>query len=75
MRVCLSPACPLSVPCSSLLALTPGCSLCSTNGLSSISHEYLKGSYSLDLEAVKGGANSLPHLNKTLVTSCKRLHR
>ncbi|XP_072775338.1 phosphatidylinositol 3,4,5-trisphosphate 5-phosphatase 2 isoform X1 [Taeniopygia guttata] len=46
----------------------------STNGLSSISHEYLKGSYSLDLEAVKGGANSLPHLNKTLVTSCKRLH-
>lgn len=47
----------------------------STNGLSSISHEYLKGSYSLDLEAVKGGASSLPHLNKTLVTSCKRLHR
>ncbi|XP_052668668.1 LOW QUALITY PROTEIN: phosphatidylinositol 3,4,5-trisphosphate 5-phosphatase 2 [Harpia harpyja] len=46
----------------------------STNGLSSISHEYLKGSYSLDLEAVKGGASSLPHLNKTLVTSCKRLH-
>ncbi|XP_077647065.1 phosphatidylinositol 3,4,5-trisphosphate 5-phosphatase 2 isoform X2 [Lonchura striata] len=46
----------------------------STNGISSISHEYLKGSYSLDLEAVKGGANSLPHLNKTLVTSCKRLH-
>uniref|UniRef100_U3JUU0 phosphatidylinositol-3,4,5-trisphosphate 5-phosphatase n=1 Tax=Ficedula albicollis TaxID=59894 RepID=U3JUU0_FICAL len=46
----------------------------STNGLSSISHEYLKGSYTLDLEAVKGGANSLPHLNKTLVTSCKRLH-
>uniref|UniRef100_A0A8C0V8C9 Inositol polyphosphate phosphatase like 1 n=1 Tax=Cyanistes caeruleus TaxID=156563 RepID=A0A8C0V8C9_CYACU len=46
----------------------------STNGLISISHEYLKGSYALDLEAVKGGANSLPHLNKTLVTSCKRLH-
>ncbi|KAK4829157.1 hypothetical protein QYF61_002422 [Mycteria americana] len=46
----------------------------STNGLSSISHEYLKGSYTLDLEAVKGGASSLPHLNKTLVTSCKRLH-
>ncbi|XP_074775556.1 phosphatidylinositol 3,4,5-trisphosphate 5-phosphatase 2 isoform X1 [Athene noctua] len=46
----------------------------STNGLSSISHEYLKSSYSLDLEAVKGGASSLPHLNKTLVTSCKRLH-
>ncbi|KAH0625346.1 hypothetical protein JD844_033880 [Phrynosoma platyrhinos] len=35
---------------------------------------YLKGSYSLDLEAVRGGASSLPHLNKTLVTSCKRLH-
>ncbi|XP_074006451.1 LOW QUALITY PROTEIN: phosphatidylinositol 3,4,5-trisphosphate 5-phosphatase 2 [Numenius arquata] len=46
----------------------------STNGLSSISHEYLKGSYTLDLEAVKGGASSLPHLNRTLVTSCKRLH-
>ncbi|XP_062983431.1 phosphatidylinositol 3,4,5-trisphosphate 5-phosphatase 2 [Elgaria multicarinata webbii] len=46
----------------------------STNGLSTVSHEYLKGSYSLDLEAVKAGASSLPHLNKTLVTSCKRLH-
>uniref|UniRef100_A0A803TE11 phosphatidylinositol-3,4,5-trisphosphate 5-phosphatase n=1 Tax=Anolis carolinensis TaxID=28377 RepID=A0A803TE11_ANOCA len=46
----------------------------STNGLSTISHEYLKGSYSLDLEAVKAGATSLPNLNKTLVTSCKRLH-
>ncbi|XP_039225688.1 phosphatidylinositol 3,4,5-trisphosphate 5-phosphatase 2 [Crotalus tigris] len=45
-----------------------------TNGLSTISHEYLKGSYSLDLEAVKGGASHLPHLNKTLVTSCRRLH-
>ncbi|KAM9319728.1 phosphatidylinositol 3,4,5-trisphosphate 5-phosphatase 2 [Gastrophryne carolinensis] len=45
-----------------------------TNGLSTISHEYLKGSYSLDLEAVKSGATSLPHLNKTLVLSCKRLH-
>ncbi|KAJ7320397.1 hypothetical protein JRQ81_019908 [Phrynocephalus forsythii] len=45
-----------------------------TNGLSSVSHEYLKGSYSLDLEAVRAGASSLPHLNKTLVTSCKRLH-
>uniref|UniRef100_U3F762 phosphatidylinositol-3,4,5-trisphosphate 5-phosphatase n=2 Tax=Micrurus TaxID=8634 RepID=U3F762_MICFL len=45
-----------------------------TNGLSTISHEYLKGSYSLDLEAVKGGASNLPHLNKTLVTSCRRLH-
>nr|XP_033805399.1 phosphatidylinositol 3,4,5-trisphosphate 5-phosphatase 2 isoform X1 [Geotrypetes seraphini] len=46
----------------------------STNGLSTISHDYLKGSYALDLEAVKAGATSLPHLNKTLVTSCKRLH-
>uniref|UniRef100_A0A8B9UKP6 phosphatidylinositol-3,4,5-trisphosphate 5-phosphatase n=1 Tax=Anas zonorhyncha TaxID=75864 RepID=A0A8B9UKP6_9AVES len=45
-----------------------------TNGLTSISHEYLKGSYTLDLEAVRAGASSLPHLNKTLVTSCKRLH-
>uniref|UniRef100_A0A8C2GFP8 phosphatidylinositol-3,4,5-trisphosphate 5-phosphatase n=1 Tax=Cyprinus carpio TaxID=7962 RepID=A0A8C2GFP8_CYPCA len=45
-----------------------------SNGLSTISHEYLKGSYALDLEAVKQGANSLPHLNKTLVASCKRLH-
>ncbi|KAA0701639.1 Phosphatidylinositol 3,4,5-trisphosphate 5-phosphatase 2A [Triplophysa tibetana] len=45
-----------------------------SNGLSTVSHEYLKGSYALDLEAVKQGANSLPHLNKTLVTSCKRLH-
>ncbi|XP_048349053.1 phosphatidylinositol 3,4,5-trisphosphate 5-phosphatase 2 [Sphaerodactylus townsendi] len=45
-----------------------------TNGLSTVSHEYLKGSYSLDLEAVKAGASSLPHLNKTLVASCKRLH-
>lgn len=75
MRVCLSPACPLSDPSSSCWLSPPGCCLCSTNGLSSISHEYLKGSYTLDLEAVKGGANSLPHLNKTLVTSCKRLHR
>ncbi|XP_067145630.1 phosphatidylinositol 3,4,5-trisphosphate 5-phosphatase 2 [Apteryx mantelli] len=46
----------------------------STNGLSTVSHEYLKGSYTLDLEAVKAGASNLPHLNKTLVTSCKRLH-
>ncbi|XP_061684476.1 phosphatidylinositol 3,4,5-trisphosphate 5-phosphatase 2A isoform X2 [Syngnathoides biaculeatus] len=44
------------------------------NGLSTISHEYLKGSYALDLEAVKQGACSLPHLNKTLVSSCKRLN-
>uniref|UniRef100_A0A671NRJ8 phosphatidylinositol-3,4,5-trisphosphate 5-phosphatase n=1 Tax=Sinocyclocheilus anshuiensis TaxID=1608454 RepID=A0A671NRJ8_9TELE len=45
-----------------------------SNGLSTISHEYLKGNYALDLEAVKQGANSLPHLNKTLEASCKRLH-
>ncbi|CAL1570264.1 unnamed protein product [Knipowitschia caucasica] len=44
------------------------------NGLSTISHEYLKGSYALDLEAVKQGACALPHLNKTLVASCKRLN-
>jgi hypothetical protein len=44
------------------------------NGLSTISHEYLKGSYALDLEAVKQGACALPHLNKTLVSSCKRLN-
>uniref|UniRef100_A0A803JPD5 phosphatidylinositol-3,4,5-trisphosphate 5-phosphatase n=4 Tax=Xenopus tropicalis TaxID=8364 RepID=A0A803JPD5_XENTR len=44
------------------------------NGLSTISHEYLKGSYALDLEAVRSGATNLPHLNKTLVVSCKRLH-
>uniref|UniRef100_A0AAZ3R3R1 phosphatidylinositol-3,4,5-trisphosphate 5-phosphatase n=1 Tax=Oncorhynchus tshawytscha TaxID=74940 RepID=A0AAZ3R3R1_ONCTS len=44
------------------------------NGLSTISHEYLKGSYALDLQAVKQGASSLPHLNKTLVSSCKRLN-
>ncbi|KAM4045559.1 LOW QUALITY PROTEIN: phosphatidylinositol 3,4,5-trisphosphate 5-phosphatase 2 [Anomaloglossus baeobatrachus] len=46
----------------------------SSNGLSTVSHDYLKGSYALDLEAVKSGATSLPHLNKTLVHSCKRLH-
>uniref|UniRef100_A0A8C7YQ78 phosphatidylinositol-3,4,5-trisphosphate 5-phosphatase n=1 Tax=Oryzias sinensis TaxID=183150 RepID=A0A8C7YQ78_9TELE len=34
----------------------------------------LAGSYALDLEAVKQGASSLPHLNKTLVSSCKRLN-
>ncbi|XP_026082865.1 phosphatidylinositol 3,4,5-trisphosphate 5-phosphatase 2A-like [Carassius auratus] len=53
---------------------TPPENVTAANGLSTISHEYLKGSYALDLEAVKQGANSLPHLNKTLVTSCKRLH-
>ncbi|XP_016405484.1 phosphatidylinositol 3,4,5-trisphosphate 5-phosphatase 2A [Sinocyclocheilus rhinocerous] len=50
------------------------CVVTASNGLSTISHEYLKSSYALDLEAVKQGANSLPHLNKTLVASCKRLH-
>ncbi|XP_065136366.1 phosphatidylinositol 3,4,5-trisphosphate 5-phosphatase 2A isoform X1 [Paramisgurnus dabryanus] len=53
---------------------TPTESVTGSNGLSTVSHEYLKGSYALDLEAVKQGANNLPHLNKTLVTSCKRLH-
>ncbi|GCB71098.1 hypothetical protein scyTo_0010930 [Scyliorhinus torazame] len=46
-----------------------------TNGMTTMSHEYLKASYVLDLEAVKAGATSLPHLNKALVTSCKRLNR
>lgn len=53
---------------------TPPENVTAANGLSTISHEYLKGSYALDLEAVKQGANSLPHLNKTLLSSCKRLH-
>ncbi|XP_077467795.1 phosphatidylinositol 3,4,5-trisphosphate 5-phosphatase 2A [Stigmatopora argus] len=53
---------------------TPSDSAPTANGLSTISHEYLKGSYALDLEAVKQGACSLPHLNKTLVASCKRLN-
>ncbi|RVE64636.1 hypothetical protein OJAV_G00127770 [Oryzias javanicus] len=53
---------------------TPTESSPAANGLSTISHEYLKGSYALDLEAVKQGASSLPHLNKTLVSSCKRLN-
>uniref|UniRef100_A0A667ZQB0 phosphatidylinositol-3,4,5-trisphosphate 5-phosphatase n=1 Tax=Myripristis murdjan TaxID=586833 RepID=A0A667ZQB0_9TELE len=53
---------------------TPTDSAPAANGLSTISHEYLKGSYALDLEAVKQGACSLPHLNKTLVASCKRLN-
>ncbi|XP_057694863.1 phosphatidylinositol 3,4,5-trisphosphate 5-phosphatase 2A [Corythoichthys intestinalis] len=52
----------------------PSDSAPTANGLSTISHEYLKGSYALDLEAVKQGACSLPHLNKTLVASCKRLN-
>ncbi|XP_070982497.1 phosphatidylinositol 3,4,5-trisphosphate 5-phosphatase 2A-like isoform X1 [Oncorhynchus clarkii lewisi] len=53
---------------------TPIDSAPAANGLSTISHEYLKGSYALDLQAVKQGASSLPHLNKTLVSSCKRLN-
>uniref|UniRef100_A0A671NR17 phosphatidylinositol-3,4,5-trisphosphate 5-phosphatase n=1 Tax=Sinocyclocheilus anshuiensis TaxID=1608454 RepID=A0A671NR17_9TELE len=53
---------------------TPPENVTASNGLSTISHEYLKGNYALDLEAVKQGANSLPHLNKTLEASCKRLH-
>uniref|UniRef100_A0A480WB36 phosphatidylinositol-3,4,5-trisphosphate 5-phosphatase n=1 Tax=Sus scrofa TaxID=9823 RepID=A0A480WB36_PIG len=44
------------------------------NGLSTVSHEYLKGSYGLDLEAVRGGASNLPHLTRTLAASCRRLH-
>uniref|UniRef100_A0A8D0QB98 Phosphatidylinositol 3,4,5-trisphosphate 5-phosphatase 2 n=1 Tax=Sus scrofa TaxID=9823 RepID=A0A8D0QB98_PIG len=44
------------------------------NGLSTVSHEYLKGSYGLDLEAVRGGASTLPHLTRTLAASCRRLH-
>ncbi|OXB69615.1 UNVERIFIED_CONTAM: hypothetical protein H355_005653 [Colinus virginianus] len=63
----------------SSVGLSPGSpapdGVAESNGLASISHEYLKGSYALDLEAVKAGASSLPHLNRTLVTSCKRLHR
>lgn len=53
---------------------TPTESTPAANGLSTISHEYLKGSYALDLEAVKQGACALPHLNKTLVASCKCLN-
>ncbi|KAK3531878.1 hypothetical protein QTP70_033967, partial [Hemibagrus guttatus] len=67
---------PRTGSCSSALVSidTPTESVLVGNGLSTISHEYLKGSYALDLEAVKQGASSLPHLNKTLVSSCKRLH-
>uniref|UniRef100_A0A8C9SSH5 phosphatidylinositol-3,4,5-trisphosphate 5-phosphatase n=1 Tax=Scleropages formosus TaxID=113540 RepID=A0A8C9SSH5_SCLFO len=60
---------PLPPRTASSVAVVPA-----ANGLSTISHEYLKGSYALDLEAVKQGASNLPHLNKTLVSSCKRLH-
>uniref|UniRef100_A0AAQ5Z651 phosphatidylinositol-3,4,5-trisphosphate 5-phosphatase n=1 Tax=Amphiprion ocellaris TaxID=80972 RepID=A0AAQ5Z651_AMPOC len=67
-------------PRSASTSTPPGCCFTmianppAANGLSTISHEYLKGSYALDLEAVKQGACSLPHLNKTLVASCKRLN-
>ncbi|XP_069748303.1 phosphatidylinositol 3,4,5-trisphosphate 5-phosphatase 2A isoform X2 [Narcine bancroftii] len=44
------------------------------NGMTTMSHEYLKASYVLDLEAVKAGATTLPHLNKALMTSCKKLN-
>uniref|UniRef100_A0A4W5KJG5 phosphatidylinositol-3,4,5-trisphosphate 5-phosphatase n=1 Tax=Hucho hucho TaxID=62062 RepID=A0A4W5KJG5_9TELE len=40
---------------------TPTDSTPAANGLSTISHEYLKGSYALDLEAVKQGANTHTH--------------
>ncbi|XP_063061086.1 phosphatidylinositol 3,4,5-trisphosphate 5-phosphatase 2A [Engraulis encrasicolus] len=65
-----------SSPNAALLAseTQPDSCVGASNGLTTVSHEYLKGSYALDLEAVKQGANNLPHLNKTLVSSCKRLH-
>ncbi|XP_034778271.2 phosphatidylinositol 3,4,5-trisphosphate 5-phosphatase 2A isoform X2 [Acipenser ruthenus] len=67
-----------SNPASSNSALVPAGQDSQTdrgaNGLSTVSHDYLKGSYALDLEAVKQGASNLPHLKTTLVTSCKRLH-
>uniref|UniRef100_A0A8C4GRK1 phosphatidylinositol-3,4,5-trisphosphate 5-phosphatase n=1 Tax=Dicentrarchus labrax TaxID=13489 RepID=A0A8C4GRK1_DICLA len=66
-------ACPVIASCHMLTLLFGDCAP-AANGLSTISHEYLKGSYALDLEAVKQGACSLPHLNKTLVASCKRLN-
>ncbi|XP_062873208.1 phosphatidylinositol 3,4,5-trisphosphate 5-phosphatase 2A [Trichomycterus rosablanca] len=67
---------PRSGSCSSALICADSVadSAAVSNGLTTISHEYLKGSYALDLEAVKQGSSSLPHLNKTLVSSCKRLH-
>ncbi|XP_025212102.1 phosphatidylinositol 3,4,5-trisphosphate 5-phosphatase 2 isoform X3 [Theropithecus gelada] len=64
------PSSPLSVP---ETPTTPAAES-APNGLSTVSHEYLKGSYGLDLEAVRGGASHLPHLTRTLATSCRRLH-
>lgn len=65
-----------SSPPPSLETSTASATESAPNGLSTVtvSHEYLKGSYGLDLEAVRGGASSLPHLTRTLVTSCRRLH-
>ncbi|XP_054829565.1 phosphatidylinositol 3,4,5-trisphosphate 5-phosphatase 2 [Eublepharis macularius] len=73
---CASTGIPFGSPAvaSNTPAVQDGVLESTTNGLSTFSHEYLKGSYSLDLEAVKAGASCLPHLNKTLVASCKRLH-
>ncbi|XP_031243459.1 phosphatidylinositol 3,4,5-trisphosphate 5-phosphatase 2 isoform X1 [Mastomys coucha] len=66
----VGPSSPLTAPETST---TPAAES-TPNGLSTVSHEYLKGSYGLDLEAVRGGASNLPHLTRTLVTSCRRLH-
>ncbi|XP_078258097.1 phosphatidylinositol 3,4,5-trisphosphate 5-phosphatase 2A [Rhinoraja longicauda] len=60
-------------PCLSPVA-QDGTAESAANGMTTMSHEYLKASYVLDLEAVKAGATTLPHLNKALVTSCKRLN-
>ncbi|XP_055487504.1 LOW QUALITY PROTEIN: phosphatidylinositol 3,4,5-trisphosphate 5-phosphatase 2A [Leucoraja erinacea] len=60
-------------PCLSPVA-QDGTADSAANGMTTMSHEYLKASYPLDLEAVKAGATTLPHLNKALVTSCKRLN-
>ncbi|XP_032879287.1 phosphatidylinositol 3,4,5-trisphosphate 5-phosphatase 2, partial [Amblyraja radiata] len=60
-------------PCLSPVA-QDGIAESAANGMTTMSHEYLKASYPLDLEAVKAGATTLPHLNKALVTSCKRLN-
>ncbi|CAO2582337.1 Phosphatidylinositol 3,4,5-trisphosphate 5-phosphatase 2 [Lemmus lemmus] len=64
----------LSAPVGPSSPLQPPETRSTPNGLSTVSHEYLKGSYGLDLEAVRGGASNLPHLTRTLVTSCRRLH-
>ncbi|XP_069737743.1 LOW QUALITY PROTEIN: phosphatidylinositol 3,4,5-trisphosphate 5-phosphatase 2 [Phaenicophaeus curvirostris] len=46
----------------------------SREAVPSLSLEYLRGGYSQDLEAVRGGSTSLPHLHRTLLASCQRLH-